>query len=175
MHAPRSTAASAGGERFVTTWLKIAPDNTVTVYVPHADMGQGTITALEEVITDPEADYRVDAARTLGTGDVPSQLESFVPQVITAFIQSRIELVRTRCSLHLVRAPAARGPVEQPIVRVAVAPLVALAAEAPHVGGGLRGGRTCTLHIPIRTCIPTRAWMRMHGHRHAHKRTLRAR
>ncbi|GMV61713.1 MAG: isoquinoline 1-oxidoreductase subunit beta [Parvibaculum sp.] len=39
-------AAAREGERFVTAWLKIAPDNTVTVYVPHADMGQGTITAL---------------------------------------------------------------------------------------------------------------------------------
>ncbi|MDZ4382973.1 MAG: molybdopterin cofactor-binding domain-containing protein [Parvibaculum sp.] len=39
-------AAATEGERFVTAWLKIAPDNTVTVYVPHADMGQGTITAL---------------------------------------------------------------------------------------------------------------------------------
>jgi len=39
-------AAAREGERFVTSWLKIAPDNTVTVYVPHADMGQGTITAL---------------------------------------------------------------------------------------------------------------------------------
>ncbi|MEQ9195706.1 MAG: molybdopterin-dependent oxidoreductase [Parvibaculum sp.] len=38
--------AAEGGERFVTSWLKIAPDNTVTVYVPHSDMGQGTITAL---------------------------------------------------------------------------------------------------------------------------------
>lgn len=44
--AQADAAASAGGERFVTTWLKVAPDNTVTVYVPHADMGQGTITAL---------------------------------------------------------------------------------------------------------------------------------
>ena len=39
-------AAAKEGERFVTAWLKIAPGNTVTVYVPHADMGQGTITAL---------------------------------------------------------------------------------------------------------------------------------
>jgi len=39
-------AAAKEGERFVTAWLKVAPDNTVTVYVPHADMGQGTITAL---------------------------------------------------------------------------------------------------------------------------------
>jgi isoquinoline 1-oxidoreductase beta subunit len=27
-------------------WIKIAPDDTVTVYVPHVDMGQGTHTAL---------------------------------------------------------------------------------------------------------------------------------
>ena len=51
-------AAAAKDERFVTTWLKIAPDNTVTVYVPHADMGQGTITALAMMAADElDADW----------------------------------------------------------------------------------------------------------------------
>lgn len=51
-------AAAGEGERFVTTWLKIAPDNTVTVYVPHADMGQGTITALAMMAADElDADW----------------------------------------------------------------------------------------------------------------------
>src|SRR4051812_41352118 len=27
-------------------WLSIAPDNVVTVYIPHSDMGQGSLTAL---------------------------------------------------------------------------------------------------------------------------------
>eukprot|EP00964_Phaeocystis_antarctica_P020707 scaffold11459_cov64-Phaeocystis_antarctica.AAC.2 len=47
----------------------------------------------------------------------------------------------THRTLHLVGA-AARRPVQHAIVRVLVAPLVAVAAEAPHVGGRLRGTRT---------------------------------
>lgn len=34
------------GEHLLAGWLKIAADDTVTVYVPHIDMGQGTHTAL---------------------------------------------------------------------------------------------------------------------------------
>ena len=51
-------AAAEGGERFVTTWLKISPDNIVTVYVPHSDMGQGPITALAMMAAEElEADW----------------------------------------------------------------------------------------------------------------------
>ncbi|MDP2124929.1 MAG: molybdopterin-dependent oxidoreductase [Parvibaculum sp.] len=50
--------AAEGGERFVTTWLKISPDNIVTVYVPHSDMGQGPITALAMMAAEElEADW----------------------------------------------------------------------------------------------------------------------
>ncbi|BCH28400.1 oxidoreductase subunit beta [Mesorhizobium sp. L-8-10] len=34
------------GEHLLAGWLKISTDDTVTVYVPHIDMGQGTHTAL---------------------------------------------------------------------------------------------------------------------------------
>lgn len=50
--------ASADGERFVTTWLQLSPDNTLTVYVPHADMGQGIWTALAMMAAEEmEADW----------------------------------------------------------------------------------------------------------------------
>ncbi|MBA4208612.1 MAG: xanthine dehydrogenase family protein molybdopterin-binding subunit [Parvibaculum sp.] len=56
-------AAAEEGERFVTTWLKIAPDNMVTVYVPHSDMGQGTITALAMMAAEElEADWSLVTA-----------------------------------------------------------------------------------------------------------------
>ena len=29
------------GQAFLTTWLRIDPDNIVTVIVPHSEMGQG--------------------------------------------------------------------------------------------------------------------------------------
>ncbi len=43
----QANAARAGNEApFLTTWLRISPDNTVTVLVPHSEMGQGVLTAL---------------------------------------------------------------------------------------------------------------------------------
>ncbi|WP_421862505.1 xanthine dehydrogenase family protein molybdopterin-binding subunit [Parvibaculum sp.] len=53
-----SAAGAKDGEAMVTTWLKISPDNIVTVYVPHADMGQGVITALAMMAAEEmEADW----------------------------------------------------------------------------------------------------------------------
>lgn len=51
-------AGAKDGEAMVTTWLKVSPDNIVTVYVPHADMGQGVITALAMMAAEEmEADW----------------------------------------------------------------------------------------------------------------------
>lgn len=50
--------AAGDGEHFVTTWLRIDPDNQVTVYVPHGDMGQGIMTALPMMAAEEmEADW----------------------------------------------------------------------------------------------------------------------
>jgi isoquinoline 1-oxidoreductase beta subunit len=43
-HGLRSDDAESTGE--LTTWILITPDNTVTVLVPHCEMGQGAQTAL---------------------------------------------------------------------------------------------------------------------------------
>ena len=52
--------AATGEEKFVTTWLKISPDNVTTVYVPHSDMGQGPITALAMMAADEmDADWNL--------------------------------------------------------------------------------------------------------------------
>src|SRR5437016_14214929 len=40
----RSSDAAQKGE--LTTWIKVTPDNLVTVLVPHCEMGQGSQTAL---------------------------------------------------------------------------------------------------------------------------------
>jgi len=48
------------GERFVTSWLRLTPDNRVTVYVPHAEMGQGIHTALGQMAADEmDADWEL--------------------------------------------------------------------------------------------------------------------
>ena len=54
----RSVKAKAGalvqgpGEHAFLTWMKIAEDDTVTLYSPHIDMGQGSHTALAMMLAD---------------------------------------------------------------------------------------------------------------------------
>ena len=48
----------AGDQPFLTTWLRISPDNTVTVIVPHSEMGQGILTSLPMMAADElDADW----------------------------------------------------------------------------------------------------------------------
>ncbi|WP_084168915.1 xanthine dehydrogenase family protein molybdopterin-binding subunit [Hellea balneolensis] len=47
-----------GQEQLITTWVKIAPDNTVTAIIPHGEMGQGVHTALSAMLAEEmEADW----------------------------------------------------------------------------------------------------------------------
>jgi isoquinoline 1-oxidoreductase beta subunit len=49
---------AADDESLFDTWLKIAPDNTVTAIVPHAEMGQGVHTTLAMMLADElDADW----------------------------------------------------------------------------------------------------------------------
>lgn len=46
------------GQTFLTTWLRIDPDNQVTVIVPHSEMGQGVLTSLPMMAADEmDADW----------------------------------------------------------------------------------------------------------------------
>ncbi len=59
--------AAARGQ--LTTWITIAPDNTITILIPHCEMGQGTPTALAMMAAEElDADWsfvRVDEAPAL--------------------------------------------------------------------------------------------------------------
>ncbi|MFQ6004169.1 MAG: molybdopterin cofactor-binding domain-containing protein, partial [Woeseia sp.] len=49
---------AAEQEKLLNIWVKISPDNTVTVIVPHADMGQGVHTTLATMLADEmDADW----------------------------------------------------------------------------------------------------------------------
>jgi isoquinoline 1-oxidoreductase beta subunit len=48
----KALTETGAGERNFLTWMKIAPDDTVTVYSPHIDFGQGTHTALGQMLAD---------------------------------------------------------------------------------------------------------------------------
>ena len=46
------------GETLLNTWMKLGTDNTVTVIVPHSEMGQGAGTALTQMLADElDADW----------------------------------------------------------------------------------------------------------------------
>jgi isoquinoline 1-oxidoreductase beta subunit len=46
------------GESLLNIWLKLAPDNTVTAIIPHAEMGQGVHTTLAMMLADEmDADW----------------------------------------------------------------------------------------------------------------------
>jgi isoquinoline 1-oxidoreductase subunit beta len=56
--ARAKTLTEAGGALNFLTWMTIAPDDTVTVYSPHIDFGQGTHTALGQMLADElDADW----------------------------------------------------------------------------------------------------------------------
>ena len=55
-HADRLAAKS--GERFIAYWIKVADDDTVTVVIPHCDMGTGIFTALSQMAAEElDADW----------------------------------------------------------------------------------------------------------------------
>lgn len=46
------------GEKMLGTWVKISPDNTITAIIPHAEMGQGVLTALGQMLAEEmDADW----------------------------------------------------------------------------------------------------------------------
>ncbi|MEQ8205916.1 MAG: hypothetical protein RIA65_07060, partial [Woeseia sp.] len=53
---------AADGEAVFDVWLKLAPDNTVTAIIPHAEMGQGVHTSLAMMLAD-ELDANWDEVR----------------------------------------------------------------------------------------------------------------
>jgi isoquinoline 1-oxidoreductase beta subunit len=57
--------AAKSGERFVASWIKLANDGTITVVVPHCDMGTGIFTALSQMAADElDADWDKVRAET---------------------------------------------------------------------------------------------------------------
>lgn len=53
-----SDAVLDGDEVLLNTWVKIAPDNTITVIMPHSELGQGAGTGLAQMLAEEmEADW----------------------------------------------------------------------------------------------------------------------
>lgn len=59
-HSVANGTLAENGQSFLTTWLRIDPDNTVTVLVPHSEMGQGVLTSLPMMAADElDADWEL--------------------------------------------------------------------------------------------------------------------
>ena len=59
-HRRANSELASSGENYVTSFLKIDSDNTVTVYVPHSEMGQGVHTSLSMMAADElDADWEL--------------------------------------------------------------------------------------------------------------------
>jgi isoquinoline 1-oxidoreductase subunit beta len=57
--------AAKSGERFLANWIKLANDGTITVVVPHCDMGTGVYTSLSQMAADElDADWTKVRAET---------------------------------------------------------------------------------------------------------------
>ncbi|MDX8346908.1 molybdopterin cofactor-binding domain-containing protein [Cognatiyoonia sp. IB215446] len=66
-----SVEAATGDEVMLNTWVKIAPDNQITVFFPHSEMGQGAGTGLAQMLAEEmEADWdNVTIAQAPATED----------------------------------------------------------------------------------------------------------
>ncbi|HEY1615655.1 MAG TPA: molybdopterin cofactor-binding domain-containing protein [Rhizomicrobium sp.] len=98
-HANR--LASRPGERFVANWIKIADDDTLTVVIPHCDMGTGIFTSLPQMAAEElDADWTKVRSETappdplfangaLGEGFILSGYDIY-PENIPAFLRGTV-------------------------------------------------------------------------------------
>jgi len=70
-HRLANDSLAENGQRFFTSWLRLDPDNRVTVYVPHSEMGQGVHTSLAMMAADEmDADWELVTAEQAPATDL---------------------------------------------------------------------------------------------------------
>ena len=92
---------AAPGERFVANWIKIGRDDTVTIVIPHCDMGTGIFTSLPQMAAEElDADWSkvrseqapadaLFANGALGEGFILSERDIY-PDNIPAFLRGTV-------------------------------------------------------------------------------------
>jgi isoquinoline 1-oxidoreductase subunit beta len=101
----KALTASEGAGNFAG-WLRIAPDDTITLFSPHTDLGQGSHTALAQMMADeldadwakvrteqapaerPFANMALGKGFLLGTTQIPTMLTGTVDAVIGRIARS---------------------------------------------------------------------------------------
>jgi isoquinoline 1-oxidoreductase beta subunit len=96
------SADARGGERFLANWIKVGPDDRITVVVPHCDMGTGIFTGLGQMAAEElDADWDklsieqapadpLFANGALAEGFVLGGL-GFTPDRIPAFLKGTVD------------------------------------------------------------------------------------
>jgi len=70
-HRVANETLAQNGQRFFTSWLRLDPDNRVTVYVPHSEMGQGVHTSMAMMAADElDADWELVSAEQAPATDL---------------------------------------------------------------------------------------------------------
>jgi len=119
----RGTVAGPPDAKLIDTWLAIHADNTATVYIGFAELGQGTTTGLPQIAAD-ELDLDMSQVRTvrLDTNVTPNQGGTYSsasiarggPQVRTAAAEARaalLSLASTKLGEPVDRLTVAAGVV----------------------------------------------------------------
>jgi len=132
----RGTVAGPPDARQIDTWLAIHADNTATVYVGFAELGQGASTALLQIAAD-ELDLDMSQIKSvrLDTNVTPNQGGTYSsasiarggPQVRTAAAEARLALLgmaAKRLSIPVERLSVAKGVVSAGSSRVTYGELV---------------------------------------------------
>jgi len=123
--APKLDPAQAA----INAWLRIAPDDTVTIFVAHAEMGQGLFTGLPMLIAEElEADWsqvRIEPA----DANLIHGTTITVGSTSTADYQQRLRIVGAQAREMLLQAAADQW-------RVPVADCVAREGAVSHAASG---------------------------------------
>ena len=149
--------AAEGGAIFTMPFLRIDPDNTVTVFSKHAEMGQGVWTGLSTLVADElDADWSQIRAESSPTGPLaygnlawdPSgrlQATGGSTSIFNSWLQLRAAGATARAML--VRAAAARWVVPPAEITV-TAGVVAHAASGRRATFGELAGAAGRLPVP---------------------------
>ena len=94
--------AIMGDNTMLSTWLKIAPDNRITILVNHSDMGQGSQTALAQMLAD-ELDADWDLVSIL---EAPAETAFANGEVAKGFLGGELDIPKVLLPPLTAAAPA---------------------------------------------------------------------
>jgi nicotinate dehydrogenase subunit B len=151
--AQRGTAAGPPDARQIDTWIAVHADNSATVYLGYAELGQGNSTALLQIAAE-ELDLDMTQVRSVGldTNVTPNQGGTYSsasiarggPQIRTAAAEARLALLQM-----------ASRELNAPVERLTVTRGVISNGQRTVSYGSLVGGKL--FNLPFTGAAPVKA------------------